>query len=154
MKTLVVYYSRTQNTKKIAEEIASKLKCSIEELIDLKSRKGIFGYIKGGHEALVKGHTELWDLRHDPSKYDLVIIGTPVWGGMVTPAVRTFIRDNKKKLGKVAFFCTMAGKSDQKTFAGMEKLSKKPIATLAVRSREVKKDLYEEKLEEYIGKIL
>lgn len=154
MKTLVVYYSRTNNTKKIAKEIASKLKCDIEELVDLKSRKGVIGYIRGGHEAMVKIHTELWDLKHDPSKYDLIIIGTPVWAGTVTPAVRTFIRDNKKKFKKIAFFCTMAGSTSQKTFTTMEKLCKKPIVTLAVRSKKVKQDNYEEELERYIEQIL
>jgi flavodoxin len=35
MKILVVYYSSTGNTRKIAEELVDALKCEIEEIIDI-----------------------------------------------------------------------------------------------------------------------
>ena len=38
-KILVVYYSKTGNTKKIGEELAKKLNADVEEVIDLKNRR-------------------------------------------------------------------------------------------------------------------
>ena len=38
MNTLVVYYSRTGNTKAIGEAIAEALNADIDEIIDLKKR--------------------------------------------------------------------------------------------------------------------
>jgi len=48
MKTLVAYYSRTGNTKKVAVEIAKNLKADIDEIIDKKDRSGMIGWIIGG----------------------------------------------------------------------------------------------------------
>lgn len=40
MKTLVVYYSRSNITKGIAEDIQTELKCDIEEIKPLKGYDG------------------------------------------------------------------------------------------------------------------
>ena len=36
MKTLVMFYSRTGNTKKVGEEISKNFDAELEEIIDLK----------------------------------------------------------------------------------------------------------------------
>ena len=51
MKTLIVYYSRTQQTEKIAKAIQKDLNCDIEEITAEKKYDGIIGYIKGGFDA-------------------------------------------------------------------------------------------------------
>ncbi|GAH94463.1 unnamed protein product, partial [marine sediment metagenome] len=35
-----------------------------------------------------------------------MILGTPIWNRRMTPAIRTYISDNKDKFRSVAFFCT------------------------------------------------
>ena len=54
MKILVVFYSRTGNTKKIGEEISKNLKSDIDEIIDQKSRNGAIGFLTGGIDAMKK----------------------------------------------------------------------------------------------------
>lgn len=137
MKILVVYYSRTGATKKVAEMISEKLACDSEELIDLVNRKGIFGWIRAGFHAARKRPTELRPLAHDVSKYELVIVGTPVWAGNTTPAARTFIRQNRDRIKKVAFFCTMGGKSPGKTMQSLEEEAGKPPQNVLSLSEKV-----------------
>ena len=48
MKKLVVYYSRTGNTKVVAEKIANQLNADISEIIDRKNRKGRLVFLTGG----------------------------------------------------------------------------------------------------------
>ena len=48
MKTLLVYYSRTQITEKIAKTIQKDLDCDIEEITVGDKYDGTIGYIKGG----------------------------------------------------------------------------------------------------------
>ena len=54
MKTLVAYYSRTGNTEFVAEKIAEYLGAEVCEVIDKKSRKGRFGFLKGVTSLLEK----------------------------------------------------------------------------------------------------
>jgi flavodoxin len=136
MKILTTYYSKTGNTKKIAKKISEILKTDIDEIIDKTDRKGIKGWIFGGRDAMREKDTEI-KYSKDPSKYDIVIIGTPVWAFTLTPAVRTYFKENNaNKLKNVAFFYTCGG-TPGKTLAEMEKLSKKPIATLDIRDKEI-----------------
>jgi flavodoxin len=43
MKSLVVYYSRSGNTRFVAEQISEEIGADIEEIIDIKKRKGLLG---------------------------------------------------------------------------------------------------------------
>lgn len=52
MKTLVIYYSLSGNTQKVAEAIASKLKADINRLEDSGNRKGPLGMLLTIYQAL------------------------------------------------------------------------------------------------------
>ena len=51
MKTLVVYYTRTGNSKFAAETIAAELGADTEEVIDMKKRQGTLGWLSAGKDA-------------------------------------------------------------------------------------------------------
>jgi flavodoxin len=151
MKTLVVYYSRTGTTKRLGEEIARLLKSDIEELIDLKNRMGIFGWIFSGRDAMKKYTTKIKEINKDIKKYDLVIIGTPNWGASLTPATRTFLEKYKRDIKKAAFFCTMGGDNPGKTFIQMEEIIQiKPIGTLALKAKEVTSGFSNDKIKYFL----
>lgn len=59
MKALVAFYSRTGNTKKLAEEISKILEADIEEIRDKKDRSGAIGWLFAGKDATSKETTEL-----------------------------------------------------------------------------------------------
>ena len=126
MKTLVVFYSRSRTTKRVAQEVAKALNADIDELIDKKSRKGILGFLRAGYDA-TRGKTTEIEFEKDPYDYDLVIVGTPIWNGRVTPAIRTYLLWNREKIKNAAFFSTCAGRPG-KCLEQMEELwGKKPI---------------------------
>jgi flavodoxin len=149
MKSLIVFYSRTGTTKKIAQEIAKKINADLDELIDLKNRKGFLNWIIAGKEGMKKSLTKI-KYSKDPKKYDLVVIGTPIWVS-ITPAARSYLSNNKFK--RVAFFSTSGGENLGKTFQEMERLSKKPIAVFSLRTKEVNQNLYMTKLNEFCNKL-
>lgn len=154
MKSLVVYYSRTGVTKRIARVIAEKLKCDIEEIIDRKDRRGAKNYFIAGKDAATKSLTEIGEITKNALSYDVVLIGTPVWAFTMTPAIRTYIAQNKPSLKKVAFFCTQGGSGDAKTFREMEAVcGKKPLTTLTVNARDMKREWYASKVDEFIKKV-
>lgn len=152
MKILVVYYSKTGNTKRIGEKIRQKLHAQKEEIVDLKNRdKKIIGFVVSGYDAIKKRLTKIKSEK-DPKKFDLVIIGTPVWAGTMTPAIRTYITKNKNRFKKIAFFCTYDG-SESKTFFDMREISKEPIAILGIKSKEINKKETIEKIDYFCNRV-
>jgi menaquinone-dependent protoporphyrinogen IX oxidase len=152
MKQIIIFYSRSGNTKKLAAAMAQALACDIEELEDTEKRSGLGGWIRSGKQAMKEVLTTLQPIKKDLSQYDLVIVGGPVWAGRISVPVRTFISQNKDKLKDVAFFYTSGGKDNEpKIFPAMEQLcGKKPKATLGCQTVEVKKDKYKEKLHAFV----
>ena len=121
MKTLVVYYTRTGNSKFAAETIAAELGADIEEVIDLKKRQGRLAFLPAGRDAMRGKETEIAQTSRNPTDYDLMIIVQPVWAGSPTPAIRTYVNRNDLSGKKVALFFSdsNSGKAIEKTKALM-----------------------------------
>ncbi|MGL5540426.1 MAG: flavodoxin family protein [Erysipelotrichaceae bacterium] len=108
MKTLLVYYSLSGNTKAIAEEIAQELQ------IDSMEIKTKWGYPKaralqvvvGGGQVTFKMKPSIGYDKTKWSQYDQIILGFPVWAGNVTPAIRTLLHEQKDHKKVVACFTT------------------------------------------------
>ena len=154
MKILVTFYSRTGTTKKVGEMIAEKLNAQVEEIKDTVNRKGIKGYLISGRDAIKKKLTKLEPVTQNPANFDLVVVGTPVWGGNMSVPVRTYLTENKDRFKNVAFFCTMGGSKEGKVFSEMEEVIEKGSrTTLALRTREVVKEEFLEKVEKFVVEI-
>ncbi len=151
MKCLLVFYSRTGTTKKIAESISTEMNCEYEEIIDTKKRKGRFiGFVKSGFAATREKLTVIKEMQKDPKLYEAVILGTPIWNKRMTPAIRTYITENKERFKSVAFFCTMGGKGGPETFESMAKLCEKtPVSTLAITKKEIKSELHRDEIKNF-----
>ena len=121
MKTLIIYYTRTGNTKFIAETIAAELGADTEEVIDLKKRQGRLAFLPAGKDATQGKETEIPQTKRTPTEYDLIIIAQPVWAGSPTPAIRTYLNKTDLSRKKVALFFSDAGlgKAVEKTKALM-----------------------------------
>ena len=144
MRSLVVYFTRSGNTTKAAQEIAAALDADIELLKDDVNRGGPVGFIKSGREAKSGTMVNLEPLEHDPSTYDLVVVGTPVWARMVSSPVNTFLRTVDRGTAKLAWFCTVGADSEsfkESCFATMtEAAGQVPVATVGFSSKELKND--------------
>jgi len=109
MKILIVYYSRTGKNKKLALELATKIKADTEELIDRANRNGLLGYLRGGRDAWRKKETSLKSLEKNPADYDLVIFMSPLWAAVMAPAVRTYVKQNLGKIKQAALISISGG---------------------------------------------
>ena len=128
MKAVIVYYSLTGTTQKLAERMAGMLQCDTLRL-PLFSRKVLEG------------------------QYDLVIVGTPIW--LYGPAFPTggFLSRNKGKLPEVAFFCTYQTTIGA-SFSKMEhKCGKKPLGSLKLKAGEIGSEAGDQQLKECLDKI-
>ena len=153
-RALVVFYSRTGTTKKVAEAVAGELGADLEELIDLKSRGGPVGFALAAKDAALKKLSTIADVKNDPTGYDLVVVGTPVWADTMCCSVRTYLTQQREHIGKVAFFLTTMRSGAERTFRHMEKLcGKAPAATLGLRAKEVRKGAHLERVRAFAGRL-
>jgi len=81
----------------------------MEEIFDTKNRKGIAGFLSAGTDANLRRLSVLQEIKKNPSSYDLIIIGTPVWSSNISTPVRTYISLYKKDFKNVVFFCNRLG---------------------------------------------
>jgi flavodoxin len=111
VKTLVVYYSLTGNTKLIAETIAKTINADILELKPVKELNPESGtrFMWGGAQAVMKKKPKLEEFELNPLDYDLIFIGSPVWAWRYTPPIRSFLSQIDLKGKKILLFMCCAG---------------------------------------------
>ncbi len=123
-KAIVVFYSRSGNTRFVAEEIANSLRADLAPLKDKKSRKGIWGYFWGGFDSLMSKLTKLEDYYIELNNYDLIFIGCPNWAANIPPAIRTFISQKYWDNRKVVLFCTQESMGAEQVFNSLRRAIK------------------------------
>ena len=93
MKSAIIYYSYTGNTRKIALDLRNYLtKQGSVELMELKAldeSRSFFGQVR---RALFRKEAEIEDTEFDLSRFDLICLGTPVWAFGPAPAMNTFLK--------------------------------------------------------------
>jgi flavodoxin len=156
MKALIVYYSRTGNTKKVGDDLAKALSGDVDELIDMANRAGPVGFLMSAREGSGRMLAKLQPVKKDPAIYDIVVIGTPNWASNMSSPVRTYLTENKAKFKNVAFFCTEGIKGgSEKAFAEMEEVAgKKPKVTLTINLADLKSGSDVEKLKKFAVEIM
>jgi len=145
MKSLVVYYSRSGNTRFVAEYISQEIAADIEEIIDKKKRKGLFCFILSGYDATRGRLTEIAEMERSPKDYDLIIVGTPMWNKRIVPAVRTYLKENSFSGKNVALFCTNLGSQSNQVFSTLKELIPGCVFVGELTISNVKKQIEENK---------
>ena len=120
MKTIILYYSRTNKTASVANTLAKEISADIVEIQDLKKRSGPLNYINASMDAMRENKTTIKPPTVDLSDYGLVYVGTPVWAGKPAPAIITLI-DKCNFQGKdVILFATLGGSGGKNTILRMK----------------------------------
>jgi hypothetical protein len=152
-RILVVYYSRSGHTARVAEDLATRLGADREGLRDRKSRRGLLGYLSAVYDSMHERPAELTGLDKRPEDYALTLIGTPIWAGNITPAVRAYLQANHGKFNEVAFFTTSGMTPVQKVIPTLEKLAgRTAIASLGFNGGDMGAgESYEQKITAFLG---
>lgn len=86
----VVYFTRTDNSKRIAEKIANKLSCEPIQVTDHINWKGLFGYLKAGSYSMRNKHVDIEILGDVEDVEEYIAVG-PLWAGGLAPAMKTLL---------------------------------------------------------------
>ena len=110
MRSIIIYYSCTGNTKKVAgilaEILSQKGQVTQIELICLDESESFLGQCQRAFRH-VKG--KIQPVNFDLSGFDLICFGTPVWAFAPTPAMNTYLASCSGTEGKEIILFTTYG---------------------------------------------
>ena len=111
MKSLVTYYSFSGNTDRIANIFGKIL--TVKGQVDiqrLKLKKEVTTFMGQCKAARRRETPELeGNIKFDASSYELILIGSPVWAFVPTPAINTFLNKVSGLNGKKVIVLLTSG---------------------------------------------
>lgn len=106
--SLVVYYSQSGTTEKVANIIQKKTGADIERIEPVSPYSGDMGAIAGAFmgERQSGKFRDLKPMKAKVADYDTLYVGYPIWMGTCAAPIHSFVKANNLK-GKVVIpFCT------------------------------------------------
>jgi len=135
---LIVYYSRSGTTAKVARALAQACGADLEEIHDVRPRGGVAGYLRSAWQALRKAPAPIAAPQHRPADYPFIVLGTPVWAGKMSAPMRSYILQQREHFRRVGLFCTMGGSGGQDVLTAMAELCNKlPVASMSLQHGDV-----------------
>lgn len=123
MKTAVIYYSLSENTKEAAETIASALDADCIRIGTVKpmptGRTQQIMY--GGMLATFGLKPQITGVPENLDSYDRIILGTPVWAGKMAPAILTLLSNPAVPEKVTAVFALSGSGNAESCLARMKK---------------------------------
>ncbi|NLX48742.1 MAG: ArsR family transcriptional regulator [Methanospirillum sp.] len=111
MRVVIVFYSLSGNTRRVAKLLASRLAGpDLVEVHDRHQYSTLTAYASGAPRAMRGEVAEVDPSEIEVGDYDLVVLGSPVWAFSPTPAVNGIVAALRGIEGKeVVIFVTSAG---------------------------------------------
>lgn len=91
MKTAVVYYSYTGNTRELASQKAEEEKADLFEVKEAKQRSVFSAYVFGSFSAMRQKKAAVLPVTFSLSDYDKIIVAVPIWAGSPAPAFHNIL---------------------------------------------------------------
>lgn len=162
-KLLVVYYSSSGNTERVAQAIAEALDADLEGIQEVRPTevdlhgKGVGNFLSMGKtafNALSGRAVGIKELEHSVADYDLVVVGTPVYAGSLSGPVRAFLEKACGKMKTVAFFCTGDDPANEKVFVQMQEVCGiSPKAVTPFHAPEVRAGAFQPQVEAFVSQL-
>lgn len=159
MRCLIVYYSMTGHTERIARELGARIGAAmpvdLEDVREPRPRRGLVGALRALFDGVWRRRSRILPPRRDPAAYDLVLIGTPVWGERVAAPMRTYAATVAHRAACTAHFCTHGDGDPTDALRELASLcAHPPLATLAVGARQLADGHHRAGLERFVDELL
>jgi flavodoxin len=92
---LIVYYSRSGNSRIVADTLKEYFSCNVERIQSTKNREGFSGVITCVLDQLMNRDDTIKPLEKNPKNYNPVILVSPVWIGKLSSPARTFVKQTR-----------------------------------------------------------
>ncbi len=88
---LILFFSKTGNTRIMVREIARRFSCDAEEIISRKKRTGLWT-VNNVFDMLLDREDDAEPLRHDIAAFNPLVFASPVWIHKICSPVATVIK--------------------------------------------------------------
>ena len=113
MKTLILFYSYTGNSKRFAENLSKKIGADIEEVKTEKRPGTIAAYVLGSFSAMQQKSVIIKPIQTDLSQYDSFVLIAPIWAGNPAPAFNSMIDNLSAKKSVELYLISSSGNSNK-----------------------------------------
>lgn len=135
---LVVCYSYTGTTRRLAELLSSHHGWPLGQVSDTEPRAGGTGTLRCVLDSLLRRHPAIRYEGPDPGDYRTVVLLAPVWMYRLAGPMRSFIAQHRDQLRHVAVICTMASGGGTNALGEVARLlGQAPLASACFLQREV-----------------
>ncbi len=149
---LVVFFTRTGNSERLADEISIKLHGDIDEIKSEFKYLGISGFIRAGYRSVTKKIDQI-EFQKDPSKYKIVVLVSPIWASNIPPAIRSYINKNKESLKNYGLIINGAMKENKKAYENFKELLGNPVSEYVADNSNIDYEICQKDLEDFADKI-
>lgn len=150
MRSIVVFYSRSGNTARVAGTLAENLGAEVFEISCSRYGKGAMGYLRAGYDSMSDYLPPIATAPGALAPTDLLVVAGPVWGGRPAAPLRAFLKRHPRLPLHVAAVLTHGGSAlPDAAFSEIEGLARAPLdARLPIRDLDVANDRYGERIRE------
>jgi menaquinone-dependent protoporphyrinogen IX oxidase len=149
---LVVYFSRSGSTERLATALAAQLGADLDRVRPAASYAGLRGYFRGVWHSLNR-RTPTVECDRDPAAYRLVVIGSPVWAGLLSTPLRGYLARFGGRIGAAAAFWVSGSGAHYRAVADEieTRTGRKLLASVGFAQREVGRAAGDAKLRTFAG---
>lgn len=149
--TLIIYYSYTGTSRKVAQALAESRGWPIGEVLDDSPRSG---WLRCVVDSLLRRLPAVRYRGPDPSAYDRVILVSPVWVAHLAAPMRSFVAGNARSIAHYAVVTTMGSGGSDAVEAEIERLlGRPPLLCAEFLARHVDDGTYAAELETFAAAV-
>jgi flavodoxin len=158
MRSLILYYSQTGNTKKVAELLAPLLDAEIGRVTCPEFEGGFVGGLKQAWSIFTRSSPKISLPPEAKGTYDLVVMAAPVWAARPATPLRSLIATLERPGPRRAIFLTCDGSSDR--FPGEAALTEAkslckqpPVAATIFKAADINGRDFEDRVEAFADQL-
>lgn len=145
MKPIILYYSRSGNAEKLAQQIKSDLNCDMLKIVPEKAYGNYFASIlRVIKEKVSKVSPKFITDIPSLASYDVILLGFPIWAQDLPSFVAEFVRQCDLQGKTVIPFATFGGTGINRAIKTLESVCKGAEIKLPFNYGMSKKDNYDE----------
>jgi hypothetical protein len=149
-KILVVVYSYTGTSRRVADLLCSQQGWPMAEIVATRPRAGVLGNLQCLLDSVFRRHPPIRYEGPHTRDFDAVVLVSPIWGERLAGPMRSFVRTRRNHMPDVAVVSVMGGHGAPNAVAEISHLiGRSPILDAAFTTREVESGSFATRLEAF-----